>query len=76
MGEMIHEVQPVKIDYRCDNCNIGIVELVDTDKEIDDEGETHTLYTYKCPHCGLISSLYDIKYPYIDYTDIGVIRPR
>ena len=76
MSEMIIEVQPVKVYYRCDNCNTGIIELVDEDKEKCDDGEIHNVYTYRCPVCGIIDQLYDIKYPYIDYVETGVLRPR
>lgn len=72
MGEVYKKVQPIRVYYRCDFCNKGIVELIDTDKEKDDDGETHTIYTYKCPVCGIVDSLYDIKYPYIKYIDIDI----
>lgn len=76
MSEMIQEVQPVKVFYRCDFCNQGIVELVDEETEKDDEGEFHKIYTYRCPVCGIVDSLYDLKYPYIDYIETGVLRPK
>lgn len=69
------EVRPVKVYYKCDHCNKGIVELIDKEFEKDDDGETHIVYTYKCPICGIIDSLYDIKYPYIKYVDTDIIHP-
>lgn len=67
MGIVYTKVKPVRVDYQCDNCKLGIVELLDSYKEKGDDGENHTIYTYKCPICGVIDSLYDIKYPYIDF---------
>ena len=69
MGKIYRSVKPVKVYYQCDNCNIGIPNIIDSYTEKDDEGETHTLYVYLCPNCGMTATLEDIKFPYIDFIE-------
>lgn len=76
MSEVYKEVKPVKVYYKCDNCNEGIVDQVDCETVKCDDGEYHIICTYKCPVCGIVDQLYDKSYPYIDYIDIGDFKPR
>ena len=51
MSEVYKEVKPVKVYYKCDNCNEGIVDQVDYEAVKCDDGEYHMIFTYKCPVC-------------------------
>lgn len=75
MGLMYRSVKPVKVYYQCDNCQIGLPEIVDSYKEKDDEDEMHTYYVYECPSCGIREVLEDLKFPYIDFIEYDDLMP-
>ena len=75
MGLLYKNVKPIKIYYQCDNCNTGFPEIIDTTEEKDDDGETHTIYTYRCPVCNIVENLEDMIFPYIDYIEYDDFLP-
>lgn len=64
MSEVATDAKVVLINYLCDNCNKGIVQCIDSRCEKDDNGDFQMIYTHKCPVCGLVADLENIRYPY------------
>lgn len=75
MGLMYKSVKPVKVYYQCDNCKVGFPAIIDDCIEKDDEGNSHTLYVYQCPECGIKETLEDVKFPYIDFIEYDDFSP-
>lgn len=74
MGEVCVDTRTILVNYRCDNCNEGIVFCEDSYCEKDDNGDYHMLYIHRCPVCGCSAELEDIKYPYPKIIPTGSIR--
>lgn len=64
MGELYNDGKVIIVNYQCDICNKGIVYCIDSYKMKDDNGDIHIIYTHRCPVCGAVQDLEDIKYPF------------
>lgn len=73
--EEYSDCKTVLIHYKCDNCNVGYLECIDSYYEKDDNGDTHQINTHRCSNCGATIDLEDIMYPYTKIVSIGDIKP-